>query len=176
MTPERTRVPKYITSDFFTGAYRMTGRMNVGAGGAIGILNDNTRSGAACEDVYISYVVTPASIVAHYNNVRIAKNGLEALLLSRREDMGPAGVARAGYTKIMHYKVMITTEAFEVYGTVEMTGKYDPDTLLFEGAARFFPVYDVTISACVKPDAKYSGEALLINRSKVGAICGGENG
>ncbi len=176
MTPDRTRVLRHVTGDFFTGAYRMTGRMNVGAAGAIGILNDITRSGAVCEDVYISYVVTPASILAHYNNVRIAKNGLEALLFTKREDMGPPGVARAGYSKIAHYKVMITTDAFEVYGIIEMTGKYDPDTMLHEGAARFFPVYNVTINACVKPDAKYSGEALLVNRSKVSAFCGGENG
>lgn len=171
---ERTRVVKHITGDFFTGAYRMTGRLSVGASGAIGIFNDGTRSSATIDDAYISYVREPASILAHYNNVRVAKSGLEAMLVGKRDEIGPAGIARAGYQRIATFQVMITTDAFEIRGTVEMPGKYDPDAFLVEQAARFFPVYDVTISACVKPEAKYSGEAVLVNRIKVSAFCGGE--
>jgi len=171
---ERTRVVKTITGDFFTGAYRMTGRMNVGASGAIGLFNDGTRSSATIDDAYISYVIEPASILAHYNNVRVAKVGLEALLVGKRDEIGPAGIARAGYMRIATFPVMVTTDAFEIRGEVEMPGKYDPDVFLVDQAARYFPIYNVTINACVKPDAKYSGEALLVNRTKVSAFCGGE--
>ncbi len=171
---ERTRVVKHITGDFFTGAYRMTGRLSVGASGAIGVFNDNTRSSSNIEDAYISYVSEPASILAHYPNVRVAKVGLEALLVGKRDEIGPIGVVRAGYTRIATFQVLITTDQFEVRGMVELPGKYDPDIFLVDQAARFFPVYNVTINACVRPDAKYSGEAVLINRSKVSAFCGGE--
>jgi hypothetical protein len=171
---DRTRVVKHITADFFTGAYRMTGRLSVGASGAIGMFNDTSRSSTSLEDTYISYVSDPASILAHYSQVRIAKTGLEALLVGKRDEIGPASIARAGYTRIATFQVLITTDAFEVRGSVEMPGKYDPDVLLVESAIRFFPVYNVTINACVRPDAKYSGEAVLINRTKVCAFCGGE--
>jgi len=171
---ERTRIVKNISGDFFTGAYRMTGRIAVGASGAIGALNDTNRSTAICEDVYISYVNQPGSILAHYPNVRLIKSGLEALVLTKRDEVGPTGVARAGYTRIIQYQVLITTDAFEVRGLVEMPGKYDPDTLLVEGTARFFPVYNATINAWIRPDAKFAGEAVLINRTKVNAFCGGE--
>ncbi len=171
---ERTRVVKTISGDFFTGAYRMTGRLSVGASGAFGVLNDASRSTAICEDVYISYVSQPGSILAHYPSVRVTKVGLEALVVAKREDIGPAGIARAGYQRIAQYQVMITTDAFEVRGIVELPGKYDPDAILIEAAARFFPIYNATINACVRPDAKFSGEAVLINRTKVTAFCGGE--
>lgn len=171
---ERTRVVKHITGDFFTGAFRMTGRMSVGASGAIGLFNDSTRSATQIDDVYLSYVNEPASILAHYPNVRVAKTGLEALLVAKRDEIGPAGIARAGYTRIATFPVLVTTDAFEIRGIVELPGKYDPDIFLVEAAARYFPVYNVTINACVRPDAKYSGEAVLINRSKVTAFCGGE--
>jgi len=174
MTEQRTRVVKNITGDFFTGAYRMTGRMSVGASGAIGLFNDTTRSAAQIDDVYISYVSEPASILAHYPNVRIAKLGLEALLVAKRDEIGPAGIARAGYSRIATFSVLVTTDAFEIRGTVELPGKYEPDVFLVESAAKYFPVYNVTINACVRPDAKYSGEAVLINRTKVTAFCGGE--
>lgn len=171
---ERTRLMKHISGDFFTGAYRMTGRMSVGASGAIGVLNDNTHSFAVVEDVYISYVHTPGSILAHYSQVRISKTGLEALVLTKREEIGPVGVARGGYARLAQYQVMVTTDAFEIRGALEQPGKYDPDNVLFQGTARFFPIYNATTNACIKPDAKYAGEAVLINRGRVSAFCGGE--
>ncbi len=171
---ERARVVKHISGDFFTGPYRMTGRMSVGASGAIGVLNDTNRSFAVLDDVYISYVHTPGSILAHFAQVRISKPGLEALLLTKREEVGPVGVVRGGYARVAQYQVTVTTDAFEVRGTLEQPGKYDPDTVLFEGSARFFPIYNATTNACIKPDAKYAGEAVLINRGRVSAFCGGE--
>jgi hypothetical protein len=171
---ERTRVVRYISGDFFTGPYRMTGRMSVGASGAVGVLNDSTRSAVICDDVYISYVISPGNILAHYTNARVTKSGLEVLLVTKREDIGPVGYARTGYQRLINYPVLVTTDAFEVRGMVELPGKYDPDVLLFEGAARFFPLYNVTINAHIKPEAKFTGEAVLINRARVSAFCGGE--
>jgi hypothetical protein len=171
---ERTRVLKHINADFFNGAYRITGQMKVGASGAIGVFNDTTRSSASIEDVYLSYVIEPASILSHYAGVRMAKHGLEAMLVPKREEIGPAGIARAGYTRIANFQVLIITDAYEIRGMVELPGKYDPDIFLVESAARFFPVYNVSINACARPDVKYSGEGLLVNRHKVSAFCGGE--
>lgn len=174
MVADRARVVRHITGDFFTGAYRMTGRMNVGASGAFGVLNDTTRSAASLDDAYISYVTQPGSILAHFANVRMSKLGLEAMLVAKREDIGPMNVVRAGYTRVAQFNVLVTTDAFEVRGMVELPGKYDPDSLLVESAARFFPMYNVTINAWLKPDIKFSGEAVLINRTRVSAFCGGE--
>jgi hypothetical protein len=171
---QTTRVVKKITGDLFTGAYRMTGRIDVGAAGVIGLLNDTTRSGAMVEDVYISYVHTPGSILDHFQQVRFAKRGMEAILLPKRDDIGPAGVARGGFAKVAQYNVLITTDVFEIRGVLELPGKFEPETVLFEGTGRFFPLYNATVNAYIRPDAKYSGEAVLINREKVSTVCGGE--
>jgi hypothetical protein len=171
---QTTRVVKQITGDLFTGAYRMTGRINVGAAGVIGLLNDTTRSGAMVEDVYLSYVHTPGSILDHFQQVRFAKRGMEAILLPKRDDVGPAGVARGGFAKVAQYNVLITTDVFEIRGVLELPGKFEPETVLFEGSGRFFAVYNATVNAYIRADAKYSGEAVLINREKVTTVCGGE--
>lgn len=171
---ERTRVLKHINADFFNDNYRITGRISVGAAGSIGVFNDNTRTSATIEDAYLSYVYEPGKILSHYPGIRMAKYGLEAMLVPKREEIGPAGIARAGYTRIANFQVLVITDSFEIRGTVELPGKYDPDVFLVESAARFFPVYNVTINACVRPDVKYSGEGLLVNRYKVIAFCGGE--
>jgi hypothetical protein len=169
-----TRVLKQITCDLFTGAYRMTGRLSVGAAGVVGLLNDTNRSGAMIEDAYISYVHTPGQIMDHFQQVRFAKRGMEAILLPKRDDIGPAGVVRGGFGKIAQYQVLITTDVFEIRGTLELPGKFEPETILFEGSGRFFPVYNATVNAYVRADAKYSGDAVLINREKVTTVCGGE--
>jgi len=96
------------------------------------------------------------------------------LLVAKREDIGPMNVVRAGYTRVAQFNVLVTTDAFEVRGMVELPGKYDPDSLLVENAARFFAMYNVTINAWLKPDIKFSGEAVLINRTRVSAFCGGD--
>src|SRR5262245_2900527 len=106
---ERTRVVRYISGDFFTGPYRMTGRRSVGASGAVGVLNDTTRSAVVCDDVYISYVINPGSILAHYTNARVTKSGLEVLLVTKKEDIGPVGYARTGYQRLINYPVLVTT-------------------------------------------------------------------
>ena len=174
MTERATQRPaarNMISGDFFTPAYRMTGKIAVGNAGLIGLLNDAVSSLAELEDVYISRVSNSAKIVARYSLGRIAKARLELILLNRREDVGPIALGRGGFSKVVEHPVMVSTPTFEIKGTLEQPGRLDIPSLLVEGSGKFFLLHKATIVPLVAPDSPFTAASVLINRARVDLFC-----
>ena len=147
--------------------------------GTIGLLNDINTSVFPVEDAYISRLTQPAKIIEHYPTVNIAKATVALVLIARREELGPLGLARGGYTRIVPFPVLITTTAFEIHGQLEQPGKLDVGALLGIGTGKFIPAYKVTVVPTALPDIPFTSEVLIINRSLITLIApeqGGKTG
>ncbi|MBI3360919.1 MAG: hypothetical protein HY023_07400 [Chloroflexi bacterium] len=164
----------FISGDFFTPAYRITGKIAVGNTGLIGLLNDPTSSLAEIGEVYMSRVNQPGKIVARFNIARIAKVRLELILLSRREDAGPLALTRGGFAKVVQHPVLISTPAFEVTGMLEQPGRLDVPSLLMEGSGKFFLVHQAKILVSAAPQNEFTAASVLINRTQIDLFCGQE--
>ncbi len=160
-----------ITGDFFTPGYRLTGKLNVGHAGLVRLLNDTTYSLVEIQDVYLSRANAPGKILAHFSIARVPKTRLELVLLGRREDVGPLGVARTGFGTVYEHEVLVTTGDFEIRGSLEQIGRLDVPTLLFEGSAKFFLLYKATIVALAAADVQFTAGAVLVNRSRIDLFC-----
>ena len=160
-----------VSGDFFTPGYRLTGKLNVGHAGLIRKLNDPTYSLAEFQDVYLSRTSEPGKILTHVAVARVPKTRLELALVSRRVDTGPLGVARGGLGKVYEYPVLVTTSNFELRGVLEQPGRLDVPAVLFEGSAKFFSLYQVTIVARAAPEVQFSAGAALVNRSRIELFC-----
>jgi hypothetical protein len=160
-----------ISGDFFTPGYRLTGKLNVGHAGLVRLLNDTTTSLAELTDVYISRAAQPAKILTRFSIARIPKHRLELALVPRREDVGPLGVARTSFAKVLEHPVLVTTGDFEVRGVLEQPGRLDIPALLFEGSAKFFLLFQATIVALAAPEVEFNAAAVLVNRSRVNLVC-----
>jgi len=161
-----------VNADFFTETHRLSGRVEVGAAGLLGLLNDAASSLIEVQNTYVSRLQEPTKIVAHSETALLNKSNLTLVILVRREDIGPSGAAPtgAGYTRLVSTPVLLTTPTFEVRGYVETLGKPDSAALLVAGPNKFMPLYKTAVVATLYPDTPYSAEAVLINRTQVQAL------
>jgi len=159
-----------VNAEFFSETHRLSCRVSVGPMGLVGLLNDPTKSLIEVEDVYLSRMAAPAAIVTHLERTHVNKTNLTLVLLARREDLGPKGLARGGFTKVLPVPALLTTETFEVRGIVEVVTKFDASELLLGGTGRFLPVYKAAARATHFPDTRFTGAVILVNRSLVGLI------
>jgi hypothetical protein len=72
-------------------------------------------------------------------------------VLARREDLGPQALVRGGFTSMTEYPVRITTQMFEIEGTMELPGRFDFTALMTDGTRDFVPVFNATLTAILIP-------------------------
>ena len=95
------------------------------------------------------------------------KTNLFAVCLARREDMGPQALARGGYQSLAEYAIRITTQVYELEGTLEWAGRFDFATVMVEGVRDFIPLYNATLTAILTPQLHIESPAILFNRRQV---------
>lgn len=156
-----------VNLDLLTPSFRISCRVTVGQSGLIGMFNDINTSLVDLEDAYYSRLTQPAKIVSHLDSASVAKNNITLVLLSRREDLGPQALARAGYSRLFPVPVLLTTGTFEIQGSVDVVTKFDPAELLVGGTGRFLFVYNATALMAASPETVFSGAVMLVNRSAV---------
>jgi hypothetical protein len=159
-----------VNADIFTEAHRISCRIAVGPSGLVGQLNDATTSLLDVEDVYFSRLQQPAKIVAQFESAHVNKAHLTLVVLARREDLGPQGLARGGYTRVFPVSALVTTPEYEVQGTVEVVRQFDAAELLVGGAGRFLQVYNAAAVATLYGDTSFAGGVILVNRGRVEMI------
>jgi hypothetical protein len=163
MLPSRSTV----NLDMLTQSYRISCRLNVGSMGLIGLLNDVNTSLVDLEDAYYSRLQQPAKIVAHLPTAHMNKTNIALVVLTRREDLGPQGLTRGGFTRLLPVPVLITTPSYEIQGSVEVVTKFDPSELLMGGTGKFINVYGANAIPAAFPETVFSGAVILVNRGDV---------
>ena len=166
MLPSRTSV----NVDLLTQGLRVSCRVNVGPTGLIGLLNDVNASLVDLEDAYYSRLTQPAKIISHLDSAHVPKGNLTLVVLKRREDLGPEGLARGGYSRLLPVPVLVTTSTFEIHGSIDVVTKFDPAALLMGGTGRYLNVYNASALMAASPETVFSGAVILVNRSAVEMI------
>ena len=159
-----------VNIDCLTDTHRLSCRVLVGSPGLITALNDPMHSLLEAEDVYFSRLQQPAKIVAHHEAASLNKSTIALVVVKRREDLGPQGIARGGYTRVGAVPVTVTTPQFEITGTLEVLKQFDAVELLLGGSARFLPIYEACAVPSQFPETSYTGGAILVSRSMVTLI------
>jgi len=164
MVMEKSRTYRYIPVDIYTSGYRVVGKVMVTNSGVIGVMNDSTNSTLEVHDARLAKVHMPTKLVDQFDLVRMVKKRVVAICLSRVEDLGPKSLTRGGFGSTAQYPVRITTQVFEVEGTLEVTGRFDFQGLMYEGTREFIAAYDATLTAVLIPNVRVESPAILINR------------
>lgn len=161
------RTFRFLSADILTSGYRVVGKIMVAAQGAMGIMNDPTHSALEVNDARMARLHMPTKLVDHFEIVRMMKKQVHAICLARREDLGPHALVRGGYTSVVEYPVRITTQMFEIDGTMELPGRFDFTALMAEGSREFVPVFNATLTAILIPNLRVEGAGMLVNRRLV---------
>jgi hypothetical protein len=161
------RTYRFLPADIFTSGYRLVGKIMTTSNGAMGMLNDITHSSMEVHDARLARLHMPTKLVDHFEIVRLMKNHIYAVCLSRREDLGPQALVRGGYTSVTEYPVRITTQMFEIEGILELPGRFDFTALINDGSRDFIPIFNATLTAILIPSLRVESAGMLINRRQV---------
>lgn len=161
------RTYRHISADILTSSYRAVGKIMVTNHGAMGMMNDPTRSAIEVSDARLARLHMPTKLVDHFEIVRMMKKHVYAVCLPRREDLGPHATVRGGYTTVIEYPVRVTTQMFEIEGIMELPGRFDFAALMSDGKGDFLPIFNATLTAILLPNLRVESAGMLINRTQI---------
>ncbi len=161
------RTYRFIAADVFTSGYRVVGKIMVTSHGAMGMVNDPTRSALEVNDARLARLPMPTKLVDHFELVRMMKKHVYAICMARREDLGPHALVRGGFTNVIEYPIRITTQMFEIEGIMELPGRFDFTALITEGSREFMPIFNATLTGILIPNLRVESAGMLINRNQV---------
>jgi hypothetical protein len=161
-----------INVDFITDSHRITCRVEIGATGLIGVLNNVHASLVDVEAAYVSRLQDPAKIVGNFEIGSLNKSNVVLAIVAKKESLGPQAFSSGGYKQLLPCPVIVTTAAFEIRGEVEVPGKLDANALLMgQGGGKFMPLFRAKIVATHYSEAPaLAADAMLINRTLVSAF------
>lgn len=159
-----SRTYRFVPVDIYTAGYRVVGKVMVTNSGVIGVMNDSTNSTLEVHDARMAKVHMPTKLVDHFELVRMVKKRIVALCLSRVEDLGPKSLTRGGFGSTAEYPALITTQVYEIEGTLELTGRFDFQGLMYEGTREFLAAFDAKLTAVLIPNMHIESPAILVNR------------
>jgi hypothetical protein len=161
------RTYRFLAADVFTSGYRVVGKIMVTSHGAMGLMNDPTRSAIEVNDARMARLHMPTKLVDHFEIVRMMKKHVYAVCLTRREDLGPQAMVRGGYTSVIEYPIRITTQMYEIEGIMELPGRFDFTALIADGSRDFLPIFNATLTAILIPALRVESPGMLVNRTQV---------
>ena len=164
------RTYRFLPADILTSGYRVVGKLMVSSTGVMGLMNDPTHSALEIHDARLARLHMPTKLVDHFELVRMMKSHIYAVCMARREDLGPQALVRGGYASVVEYPARITTQMFEIEGTLEIPGRFDFTVLISEGTRDFIPVFNATLTAILLPNVRVEGAGMLINRTQVDLV------
>jgi len=161
------RTYRFLTTDILTSGYRAVGKIMVTSHGAMGMLNDPTRSAIEVTDARLARLHMPTKLVDHFEMIRMMKRHIFAVCLARREDLGPQGIVRGGFTNVVEFPIRVTTQMFEIEGIMELPGRFDFTSLINEGSREFLPIFNATVTGILIPNLRVESAGMLINRNQI---------
>lgn len=164
------RTYRYLPVDIYTSGYRVVGKVMVSNSGVIGLMNDSTHSAMEVHDARLAKIHMPTKLVDHYEMVRMVKTRVVVLCMPRREDLGPVALVRGGYGTINKYPARVTTQTYEVEGTLELPGRFDFQGLMFDGSREFFAMFDAVLTAILIPNLRVESSGILVNRNHTDVV------
>jgi hypothetical protein len=161
------RTYRFLPADVYTSGYRVVGKIMVTTNGIMGIMNDITKSHVEIHDARLARIHMPTKLVDHYEVVRLVKVQVFALCSARREDLGPTGIVRGGYSNISELPAHLSTSVFELEGKLQVAGRFDFVTMISDKTRNFIPIFDATLTAILIPNLKVESPGILFNREKI---------
>lgn len=161
------RTYRFLPADIYTSGYRVVGKVMISTNGIMGVLNDINKSHLELHDARMARIHMPSKLVDHFEVIRLVKSQIFAICAARREDLGPSGFQRGGYSNISALPVRITTQVYEAEGKLEVAGRFDFAVIIADKTRNFIPIYEAVLTAILIQNLKAESPAILINREKI---------
>ncbi|MBN1437799.1 MAG: hypothetical protein JW929_00180 [Anaerolineales bacterium] len=150
--------------------YRVNGLVSVSAAGLIGLLSDQTESYIEIEKASLVRLHRPQEVVAQFNTWGMVKSRIIAVLCEKTSDLGRITIARAGYQRLVSYRIWASLHGFEMFGILESPGKFDFSSQMLQGKLQFSALFNATLIPVYFPQLVTRAPAILFNRQMLEGI------
>ena len=165
------RMPRdLVPTSVITQNYRVNGLVSVTAAGLIGLLSDPTDSYIEVENASLVRLHRPQEVVAQFNTWGMVKSRIIAVLCEKSADLGRITIARAGFTRLISYRIWASLHGFEMFGILESPGKFDFSAQMFQGNRQFTSLFNATLIPVYFPQLVTRSPAIFFNRQMVEGI------
>ncbi len=159
-----------IRVEVLTPSTRIVGTIQVSHTGVIGLMNDTTTSLMEVREASMAHLDQPKKLVERFRIMRVVKQRVFAVVLSRPDDVGSVAWTRGGYGEQRDYPVRIMSPVYELDGTFRWSERFDLHAIMVEGTRDFLPLYDAKVVTALLPNFSFDIQALLFNRKQVDAL------
>lgn len=152
------------SAEFFAQGYRLSGTYVSMKRMMADEIYDPTTNYLTVEDAYLSPIMDPAKISAHYNVVLFDKTNLDLILTVDARD----GLRRDQTYGLgtFQFHIYLIIPFFEVTGTLHLTTRhFNPRTYLSNDASTFITLLNATVRSTFDSKINYTGGAALVNRA-----------
>jgi hypothetical protein len=156
---------RLIPAEILTSSHYIFGQIKVIQSGLVGMLTDTTTSFLEVNDASLAQIQKPSIVINYATQLYMVRSEIVAVCLGKREYMGLQGVMKGGFQRLFPYPVQISTQIYDITGTLEWSGRFEFSALLTEGTTNFFIVYDAVVNAPQYPDLKIESPVIVLNRS-----------
>jgi hypothetical protein len=159
----------YLTADFFTHSYRISGQVDTGHKHLSEMLNDKLTSYLELRKAFVSRISRPSEIIATHAVSALRKEGVLFVVLAAQEQ---SVTNRTSYSFAPRrpYDVFLTVPFFEIEGSLEIAGKLDLKTVLVMKGA-FLSLSESEARLSSPAGIAFSGEEILVNQSWIELFC-----
>ena len=159
---------RFVSVDVLTTSYRIVGKTMVSNTGAIGMINNQNTSFLEIHDARLARIHMPTKLADHFEVIRLAKERLYAICMSREEDLGPQSVVQGGSGEPRYYPAFLTAQNYEMEGEVAWKqGRFDASVLLTDGTRDFIVLYRAKVKGIIIPTLQIDSPAVIFNRKQV---------
>jgi hypothetical protein len=165
---EEVKDAHWLTADFFTQSYRISGHLDVRRKALYDLLNDQTTSFIELEDAYFSPIDRPGDIVATHPASFLSKSNLTLIVVPHRDDAISRKHTYGSYFGTFLARVFFVVPGFQVEGYLRLSTKMDLRRVLSTGTDDFIPVLDGRVRASIRSDVTFTGGGVLVNKRLIG--------
>lgn len=157
---------KMVSAEFFAQGYRVSGSYVATLRALADDVYDPNTNYVELRDAYVSPIMSPARISAHYKHAIFDKDNLDFILTVDPHD-GLRRDQRYGLGRYA-FDTFLTVPFFEIHGELRLTTqKFDTRLFLSSEAGSFITLLNVVAHSTFNPAVSYEAGVALVSRTKV---------
>ncbi|MBN1200379.1 MAG: hypothetical protein JXJ20_00855 [Anaerolineae bacterium] len=160
----------YVSGDFLTATYRISGEAALRGAMLLDQLNDQTLF-VTLERIYISPLIDPVTLTGNYQTGNVRKDSLGLVILKQERDGLPRREGQYMGHNHVDSSVLIVAAGFEIKGAIRLHPSVDLENFIRTTPEHFIPLFNASATLTAHRGVEFQGGAILLNRNLIEVFC-----
>jgi hypothetical protein len=157
----------YVAGDFMTRTFRITGEVALRGEPVLDQLNDLNALFLTLERMFVSPLLDPAVLTAHYEMGEVRKDNIGIVILTQMKDGLPYREGRYMGRDHKDRQVLVVAAGFEIRGALRLHPSVNVSNFVRTTPEDFIPLFNAKATLTTRRDLVFEGGAILLNRTQI---------